>query len=354
MITRNWMTGAAAGVACLLATTPAIAGDKKPVPARDVAVVAGEAVTEDELNAAIGNKLMRVKTEEYNARRASLEEIIANRLLRNEAAKRHGTVDELLNAEVDAKVSVPAAADLESFYDGVKERFPGVSKDEALKSIADGMRRQQFAKKKTEFVQKLRRASGVKVFLEPPRVEVKAEGPSRGSASAPVTIVEFSDFECPFCSHSVDTIHKLRETYGDKVRVVFRDFPLASHRGAPRAAEAARCADEQEKFWEMHDRLFAKGGSVGPDAELRKAATEAGLNVEAFNACLASGKYTGAWKASQEDGFRAGVMSTPTFFVNGRMIIGAVAYEMFVTVIDEELERSGVPSGTTAIAGGTH
>ncbi len=150
MITRNWMTGAAAGVACLLATTPAIAGDKKPVPARDVAVVAGEAVTEDELNAAIGNKLMRVKTEEYNARRASLEEIIANRLLRNEAAKRHGTVDELLNAEVDAKVSVPAAADLESFYDGVKERFPGVSKDEALKSIADGMRRQQFAKKKTD------------------------------------------------------------------------------------------------------------------------------------------------------------------------------------------------------------
>src|SRR5260221_2595332 len=131
MITRNWMTGAAAGVACLLATTPAIAGDKKPVPARDVAVVAGEAVTEDELNAAIGNKLMRVKTEEYNARRASLEEIIANRLLRNEAAKRHGTVDELLNAEVDAKVSVPPAAHLEPPCQCIQDRFLNVRNDQA-------------------------------------------------------------------------------------------------------------------------------------------------------------------------------------------------------------------------------
>jgi protein-disulfide isomerase len=350
MITRNWLKGAVAAFACLLTATAALAGDKTPVAAHAVAVVAGDPVTEDELNAAIGNKLMRVKTEEYNARRAALDEIIANRLLHNEATRRHQTVDELLHAEVDSKVSVPASADLETFYDGVKDRFPGVSKDDALKSIAEGMRRQQSARKKAEFVQKLRVASGVKVLLDPPRAEVKAEGPSRGMANAPVTIVEFSDFECPFCSRAVDTIRKVRETYGDKVRIVFRDFPLASHRAAPRAAEAARCADEQEKFWEMHDHLFAKGGVVGPDVELRKAATEAGLNIDAFNTCLASGKYAGAWKASQEDGFRAGVASTPTFFVNGRMIVGAAAYETFAAAIDEELERVAAPSSTTTLA----
>src|SRR6184192_1995603 len=218
MISRNWV----AVLACLLAANAVFAGERKPVPAHALAVVGGEVVTEDELNAAIGNKLMRIKTEEYNARRALLEEIIANRLLRNEAAKRHLTVDELLQAEVDAKIAVPAPSDLETFYDGVKERFPGLSKDDALKQIAEGMRRQQSAKKKHEFVLQLRAAAGVKVLLEPPRVEVKAEGPSRGSANAPVTIVEFSDFECSFCSRAVDTIHKVREKYGDKVRIVFR------------------------------------------------------------------------------------------------------------------------------------
>jgi protein-disulfide isomerase len=115
----------------------------------------------------------------------------------------------------------------------------------------------------------------------------------------------------------------VRETYGDKVRVVFRDFPLASHRAAPRAAEAARCADEQDNFWEMHDHLFVRGGVVGPDVELRKAATEA-------------------------------VVSTPTFFVNGRMIIGAAAYETFAAAIDEELDRSAATAGCPTVAAGTH
>jgi len=175
---------------------------------------------------------------------------------------------------------------------------------------------------------------------------VKAEGPARGSAAAPITIVEFSDFECPFCSRAEETLRKVRDVYGDRVRLVFRDYPLPSHRGAPKAAEAAHCADEQGKFWEMHDRLFSKNGAQQTETELRKAAADVGLDEVAFSRCFASGKYASIWKSSQEEGARAGVGSTPTFFLNGRMIIGAASFEMFATVIDEELERAGVPVGS--------
>jgi protein-disulfide isomerase len=345
MKTHLWLTACAAAVTFLVVTTPAAAAEKK-ASAGNVAVVAGQPVTAEELNAAVGNRLMRVRTEEYNIRRGSLEEIVAARLLRDEAARRKITIEELLRTEVEAKVTVPSPDDLESFYEGVKERFPGASRDEALQQIADGMRRQQASRKKAELVQRLRAAAHVSVLLDPPRSDVKAEGPVRGSATAPITIVEFSDFECPFCSRAEETLRKVRDVYGDRVRLVFRDYPLPSHRGSPKAAEAAHCADEQGKFWEMHDRLFSKNGVQQTETELRKAAADVGLDEVAFSRCFASGKYASTWKSSQEEGLRAGVGSTPTFFLNGRMIIGAAPFESFATVIDEELEHAGMPAGS--------
>jgi protein-disulfide isomerase len=340
-----WITCGIAAVACVTALNAA--GPAKKPQAAAVATVSGEAITEDELNALTASRLMRVRTEEYSIRRGSLDEIIAERLLRNEAARRHVTVDELLKAEVESKVTIPAPADLETFYDGVKERFSGMPKEDALKQIVEGMRRQQTAKKKSELVHALRAASRVKVLIDPPRAVVRAEGPSTGAASAPVTIVEFSDFECPFCSRAAETLRKVRQTYGDKVHLVFRDFPLPSHRGAVKAAEAAHCAGEQGKFWEMHDRLYAKGGPQ-PEAELHKAAADVGLNREVFDTCLASGKFAASLKTSQEEGSRAGVTSTPTFFVNGRMLVGAAPFDAFSAVIDEELERAAESAPVTA------
>jgi protein-disulfide isomerase len=349
--TQSWTAiGAVAAAVCLMAAAPPVAGGNGT---GGVAIVAGQAVTEQELSAAVGNKLLRVKTEEFNIRRASLDEIIANRVLRAEAARRNIPVDELLRIEVESKVTIPSPADLESFYEGTKERFAGVGKDEAIKQIGDGMRRQQAAKKRNAFVQSLRAAAGVSVFLEPPRVDVKPEGPVRGNPAAPVTIVEFSDFECTFCSRAVETLHKVRGAYGDKVRIVYRDFPLPGHRGAAKAAEAAHCAEEQGKFWEMHDRLFAKSGAQQTETELRKAGADVGLDDAALSRCLASGKYAPAWKSSQEEGTRVGVSFTPTFFINGRMIAGAAPYEIFAAVVDEEIDRAGargVAAGTAAAA----
>ncbi len=165
-----------------------------------------------------------------------------------------------------------------------------------------------------------------------------------------MTIVEFSDFECPFCGRVVETVQRVEKTYGQKVRLVFRDYPLAIHHTAKRAAEGSHCAEEQGKFWEMHDKLFSKGGPIS-DADLYRYAQQIQLDHDKFDACLTSGKYKESWKLSQEDGARVGVQSTPTFFINGRLLVGAASFEAFAKVIDEELARAQSPRSETKVAG---
>jgi protein-disulfide isomerase len=317
--------------------------------AKPPATIGATAVSQDELEKALGTKLMRLRTEEYNIRRGVLEELIATKLIDAEAARRHVTAEELLKSEVDAKIAIPTSTEIEPIYDGVADRYPGMTKEQAMADIAEAMRRKRSTIRRTEFIKELRATAGVKVNLQPPRVQVEATGPSRGSANAPVTIVEFSDFECPFCGRAVETLQQIEKTYGDRVRIVFRDYPLIMHRTAKRAAEAAHCADEQGKFWPMHDRLFSKGGPIN-DGDLTRFAQQAKLDQTAFEACLASGKFKEAWKPSLDDGTRIGVSSTPTFFINGRMLVGAPPYEFFARIIDEELASAAPPRQPNAVA----
>jgi protein-disulfide isomerase len=311
---------------------------------KPAATIGNTAISLSELDAAIGARLNRIRNDEYNIRRNALDELIAARLIDAEAARRHVTSEELFKTEIEGKITRPDVAEIEPVYEGIADHYQGVTKEQALAEIADGMRRQRIATRRTQYVKELRAAAGVKVNLEPPRVAVKAEGPSRGSASAPVTIVEFSDFECPYCGHAVETLQQVQKKYGDNVRVVFRDYPLFSHRTAKRAAEAAHCADELGKFWEMHDRLFSKGGPL-TDGDLYRFAGQAGIDRAKFDQCLTSGKYKEAWKVSQDEGNRVGVTSTPSFFINGRMLVGAAGYDVFSKIIDEEL-ANGAPQRT--------
>jgi len=306
---------------------------------KPAATIGNTVISTRDLDTEIGARLNRLRTDEYNIRRAVLDDMIATKLIDAEAARRHVTANELFKTEIEAKITPPDVAEIEPVYDGVADKYPGMSKDQVLAEIADGMRRQRIATRRAEFIKELRAAAGVKVNLEPPRVAVKAEGPARGRADAPVTIVEFSDFECPFCGHAVQTLQQVEKKYGDNVRIVFRDYPLFSHRTAKRAAEAAHCADEQGKFWEMHDRLFSKGGPLS-DADIYRFATQAGIDRDKFGQCLTSGKYKEAWKVSQDEGNRVGVSSTPSFFINGRMIVGALGYDAFSKIIDEELANA--------------
>jgi protein-disulfide isomerase len=217
---------------------------------------------------------------------------------------------------------------------------------EALKQIESYFRQQRVRERQQQFVAELKGKGGVRIMLEPPRVAVDVgDDPAYGPGTAPVTIVEFSDFQCPFCARVNPTLQKVKETYGDKIRVVFRDFPLLQiHPQAAKAAEAATCANEQGKFWEMHDRLFANQQKLQV-ADLKQHAVDLGLNAETFNQCLDSGKHEAEWKKDLEDGAKYGLSGTPAFFINGQFIGGGIPKEAFQQIINEKLkivEASGV------------
>jgi protein-disulfide isomerase len=187
----------------------------------------------------------------------------------------------------------------------------------------------------------------VAVYLKPPpvfRVDVGIDGaPSRGPASAPVTVVEFSDFHCPFCREAENTLAQVQSRFPDKVRLIFRDFPIDQlHPRARPAHEAARCAGEQGKFWEYHNALFV-GSAKSPD-QLTRIAQDVGLNAAPFDQCVTSGKYRAAVQKDIDEGTRLGVTGTPSFFINGRMLTGAQPIETFVGVIENELSRAAQQS----------
>ena len=156
--------------------------------------------------------------------------------------------------------------------------------------------------------------------------------------AAAVEIIEFSDFECPFCLRAHPTVQKVMAEYGERVRLVYRHYPLPNHPNAVPAAEASACANEQGKFWPYHDRLFASPGRLSA-ADLKQHAVELGLDAAQFNACVDERKYRADVQADMQAGQRAGVSGTPAFFINGRPLTGAQPYEAFARIIDEELAR---------------
>ncbi len=174
------------------------------------------------------------------------------------------------------------------------------------------------------------------------------DDPMLGNPDAPVTIVEFSDFQCPFCRRLwKDTLPSIKEKYlvTGKAKFVYRDFPLSIHPSAQPAAEGAECANEQRKFWEMHDKIFAEQEKLGQGTvqfstgDLKRWAAEIGLNAAQFNECLDSGKYRKEVEKDFTDGQAAGVTGTPGTFVNGRLVQGAVPFAQFEAVIEEELKK---------------
>ena len=208
-----------------------------------------------------------------------------------------------------------------------------------MAQIASSLSQSRLAEMKRRFLNDLRSRIGVRILLEPPRAAVTAErGPSRGPTAAPVTIVEFADFQCPYCRNATATIKRLEEQYGDQIRLVFRHFPLPMHKDAPKAAEAAECAKEQGQFWRFHDKLF-EGQAALEIPNLKKRAGELGLNAVQFETCLDSGKGAVNWQRDRDEGQRYGVSATPTFFINGRLVAGALPYAAFSEIIEEELSR---------------
>jgi protein-disulfide isomerase len=304
-----------------------------------VAIVRGTRVTLAELDAALGNRLLENYSQIYILKREALDQLIENLVLRQEADSRHVSVEALLDTEVAAKVKPVSDEEVRAVFDSAADRFAGRSQEEALIQIGNAMSQQRVRQRRVEFVKDLKSHAGVEILMPAPRIEVHAlAGPSWGPADAPVTIIEFSDFQCPFCSRTVGTIRQIRAKYKDKVRFEFRDFPLPIHPDAPKAAEAARCGAEQEKFWEMHDKLFVNQQRLRP-ADLSRYAQELRLDIGAFTECLESGKYKAVVQRDKAEGERVGVTGTPTFFINGRFLVGNVPFDVFSDIIEEELKN---------------
>jgi protein-disulfide isomerase len=311
-------------------------GPAGPETLAQVGTVAVSAAQVDEL---AKDRLARLRSEEYKIKRQVLDQEIERLLLEAEAKARQTTVPELLRAEVDNRVPPVSDERVRAAYESRTERQPGVSEAEALGRIREGLQRQAAAQRRQELVGQLRRQTGVKVFLEAPRIAVDdSGGPSKGPASAPVTLVIFSDFQCPYCQRLAGTLASLEERYRGKVRLVFRDFPLPMHKEAAKAAEAAACASESGRFWEMHDKLFANQRTLQV-ADLKRFAGELGLDQHAFDACLDGGRQAASWQRGHEQGEKYGVTGTPVTFINGRFVGGAQPLSSLAEIVDEELGR---------------
>lgn len=169
-------------------------------------------------------------------------------------------------------------------------------------------------------------------------VSISPDDPIRGNPAAKVTIVEFSDFQCPFCGRVEPTLKQIFETYKDNVKLIYKNYPLPAHQYAQDAAEAALCVKEQGKFWEYHDKLFENQGKLTV-SDLKKYAQDLGLKQDQFNSCLDSKKYQSQVDSDFKAGQAAGVSGTPAFFINGQLVAGAQPFENFKAVIDQELKN---------------
>lgn len=310
--------------------------------AQVAAEVDGEKISVDAVTHAAGQPLAKVEEQAYSLKQQKLNQLIGDRLLAHEADRRKISVDALVKAEITAKVAPVTAADIHALYEANKAQLPNPEaelKDQLQAYLAN----QRLAARRQEYVASLQSQASVKVYLQAPppfRTEVTGTGPSRGAPEAPVTIVEFEDFQCPYCKQVIDTVEKVVARYGDKVRLVHRDFPLQSlHPASWKAHEAARCAEKQGKFWEYRALLYANAPAAGVE-QLTSYAVQTKLDAPAFKKCLDSGEFTMAIQRDEEEGTRVGVEGTPAFFVNGRLLSGSQPEGEFSRLIDEELSKA--------------
>ena len=280
----------------------------------------------------------------YDGRRAALEDLVSTMLIEQAAKARNVTAAQYTEAEITRRQAPVTDSDIAVFYGENRAQMQGRPLEQMVELIRKYLTDQRRLAARGEMIAELRKAGpAVRVLFDAPRQEVAvaADDPSIGPANAAVTLIEFSDFQCPFCQRVEPTLKEIQAKYGDRVRIVWKDFPLVQiHPQAFDAAQAGNCAREQGKFWEYKDRLFANQAALQPDA-LKQYATAAGLNAQTFNACLDSGKFAPKVQAALDAGGRLGIASTPTVFINGRALAGAQPLEAFVPIIDEELARAG-------------
>lgn len=346
MSTRNLLAGAALvlAAACQPARTTSAGGVQKLDPQTPVARMTSGTITAGELEEVVKAELRKMETEYqekvYETRRNALEGLVVKKLVEARAKAENLTSEEYASREVLKKVAEPTDEEIRSLYDRAAaggEKLPPL--DKVKPEIARFIKQQKGREAAMAWYEDLKKEAKVEILLpayEPPKVAVAAVGPAKGPSAAPVTIVEFSDFECPYCVKAEQTMKDLLDAYPGKIRLVYRDFTLPNHKQAPKAAEASHCADDQGKYWEMHGKLFASEGKLAV-ADLKGYAREVGVDGARFDRCLDSGEKAKVVDSHRKAGEEAGVSGTPAFFINGRLISGAQPLENFRAIVDKEL-----------------
>lgn len=299
----------------------------------------GKEIKLKDVDELVGSQLKDLEKKKFEMRKQGLEQVIVQTLVKEAAAKEGKSEEAFLKENIDGKLPAPAEAEIQKVFDENKAQMPPGSTIEAMRpQIVNFLQQDSKRQVAQKLFGDLRSKAKVEVLLSEPRVTVEAKGPSKGASDAKVTIVEFSDFQCPFCSKAEPSVDEVMKNYSDKVKVVFRHFPLDFHEKAFKAAEAAACAEEQGKFWEYHKALFANQGALSID-DLKVHAKTLNLDAAKFAECLDGGKMKTKVDADMAAGRTVGVNGTPAFFINGISISGAQPYEKFKEIIDAELAR---------------
>jgi protein-disulfide isomerase len=325
-------------VAAVVTFTSVLGAQTNP-PREPVARIGDQPIYDEELLPSITGQLWQLKNQEYDLKIKALESLLNQRTLQAAAKSKGLSNDAFLEQTVDRNVPAPSAAEVEAYYFAQKDRI-----NQPLNEIRPQLERALVQAKRQqarqEYIDQLRKSSGVVVLLHRPKIEVTADpARMRGNPDAPVTIVEFGDFQCPYCRAVQPTLKEVMDKYPGKVRLGFRDFPVRQiHPQAQQAAEAGRCAAEQGKFWEYHDLLYANQAKIDLNS-LKEQARTAALDLERFNSCLAGGKFKPQIESDLQSGTGVGVTGTPAFYINGVPLSGAQPAYEFQKIIDSQLKE---------------
>ncbi len=314
---------AAAQVKTLVAPNAVTAPQTEADRARVLATLSGESITSEDIEKALRPVIYQVQEEIYKLRKTQIDMRVNDLLLEQEAQKRKTTSKELLQAEVGAKVRKPTEQEAKKFYDENTEQIPGTFAETKDKLI-EYLQRQEAQKLEDTYAESLRKAAKVEIYLPEPESPVyeisTADQPTKGNAQSKVTVIEFTDYECPSCGNFQPIMDEIIKEYGDRVKFIIRDYPLTTlHPYAQKAAEAAEAAREQGKYWEYSALLFKNQKELQPE-NLMKYAAQLGLDMTKFQDALLSGKFAEKVQTDIQDGYRIGVNGTPTIFINGKRL----------------------------------
>ena len=335
-----------------LLSTTGVAGLAQAGPACSdaVAVVNGQTLTATELEQN-QSKLLQARYTYYQAERKALDEFVDDKLLEMEAQRRNISKDELLKQEVLSHITDPTDDQMKVYYEGTGSEQPF---EAVREKILDSIRDLRTTRYRAAYVQTLRAKADIRITLAPPQTDVALgkNDPIQGPATAPVKLIEFADYECPYCQKVAADVKKLKEEYGDRIAVVYKDFPLPMHAHAQKAAEAARCAGVQGRFWDFHDQLFI--GKQLDVVQLKDTARRLKLDATAFDKCLDAGEQTAVVNGDRSQGIALGLTGTPSFFINGHFFSGAVDYSTLRATIEQQLAgNKPAPPSMSQNPGGT-